>query len=109
MIKSGNPYKKELLLKKITKNNNFSEKQIDLDIRLLNNYYKSNGYYDVKINSSSAEIKKTGEVDLTYSINAGERYIIKKILTNVDPVFDKKIFFPLEKKQKNRQYCLFFF
>ena len=38
----------------ITKNSNFSEKQIDLDIRLLNNYYKSNGYYDVKINSSSA-------------------------------------------------------
>ncbi len=84
----------------ITKNSNFSEKQIGLDIRLLNNYYKSNGYYDVKINSSSAEIKKTGEVDLTYSINAGERYIIKKILTNVDPVFDKKIFFPLEKKYR---------
>ena len=66
----------------------------------MQNYYKSVGYYDVIIDSSSAEIKETGEIDLTYTINAGDRYVIKKIETNVDPVFDKKIFFPLEKKYK---------
>ena len=32
-------------------------------------------------------------IDLIYSIDAGKRYTINKISTNVDPVFDKKIFF----------------
>ena len=36
-----------------------------------------------------------GSADLIYSIDEGKRYTIKKISTNVDPVFDKNIFFPL--------------
>ena len=61
----------------------------------MTNYYKSNGYYDVNITSSSAEVKASGDINLTYSIDAGSRYIFKKITTNVDPVFDKNIFYPL--------------
>jgi len=79
----------------ISQNTNFSENLIDLDRRLLLNYYKSNGYYDVKINSNTAKINQKGNVDLVYSINAGTRYIIKKISTNVDNVIDKELFFPL--------------
>ena len=84
----------------ISKNTKFSERLVNLDIRLLKNYYKSIGYYDVQITSNSAEIKKTGDVELIYSIEAGNRYIIKKIVTNADSVFDKKIFFPLNDKYK---------
>ena len=84
----------------ISRNTRFNQNLINLDLRLLSNYYKSLGYYDVKITSNSAEIKKSGNVDLTYSINAGKRYIIKKIITNVDPVFDKNIFFTLNKEYK---------
>ena len=40
----------------ITNNSNFSKNQIQLDQRLLTNYYKSIGYYDVKINSNSANL-----------------------------------------------------
>lgn len=79
----------------ISKNTNFSENLIDLDRRLLLNYYKSNGYYDVKINSNTAKLNQKGNVDLVYSINAGTRYIINKISTNVDNVIDKELFFPL--------------
>ena len=79
----------------ISKNTKFSQSLIDLDTRLLTNYYKSNGYYDVNITSSSAEVKASGDINLTYSIDAGSRYIFKKITTNVDPVFDKNIFYPL--------------
>ncbi len=82
----------------ISRNTNFSQNLIELDKRLLNNYYKSIGYYDVNITSDSAEIKENGNVILTYSIDAGVKYYIKKITTNVDPVFDKNIFFPLNKK-----------
>ena len=82
----------------ISRNTNFSQNLIDLDKRLLQNYYKSIGYYDVSITSDSAEIKENGNVVLTYSIDAGAKYFIKKITTDVDPVFDKNIFFPLNKE-----------
>ncbi len=84
----------------ISKNTKFSQNLINLDLRLLENYYKSNGYYDVKITSKSAEVKKSGDIELTYSIDAGNRYVIKKIITNADPIFDKDIFFPLNKEYK---------
>ena len=69
-------------------------------MRLLSNYYKSLGFYDVKINSNLAEINMKGSADLIYSIDEGKRYTIKKISTNVDPVFDKN-FFPLNEVFKN--------
>jgi len=81
----------------ITRNTRFSENLVSLDKRLLSNYYKSIGYYDVKISSSSAEVLKTGNVNITYTIDAGTRYTINKISTNVDNVFDKELFFPLNK------------
>jgi outer membrane protein insertion porin family len=81
----------------ISRNTNFSQRLIDLDIRLMTNYYKSIGYYDVQIISNSAEINEQNNVDLIYSINAGSRFIIDKITTSVDPTFDNKIFFPLKK------------
>ncbi len=86
--------------KVISKNTKFSQNLINLDTRLLTNYYKSIGYYDVNVTSSSAEVKESGDINLVYSIDAGTRYIFKKITTNVDPVFDKNIFFPLRKEYK---------
>ncbi len=86
--------------KVISNNTKFSENLINLDVRLLKNYYKSIGYYDVEVSSSSAEVDTKGNVNINYTINAGDRYIIEKISTTVDPVFDKKIFFPLEKSYK---------
>ena len=76
----------------LTNNTNFSERLINLDLRLLTNYYKSLGYYDIKVTSNSANLNKSGEIDLVYSIDEGTRYIVNKISTNVDPVFDKKVF-----------------
>ncbi len=79
----------------ISRNTKFNQNLINLDTRLLKNYYKSIGYYDVEVTSSSAEVKDSGDINLVYSIDAGTRYIFRKIETNVDPVFDKDIFFPL--------------
>ena len=84
----------------ITRNTRFNENLINLDKRLLTNYYKSIGYYDVKVTSSSVQVQDTENVNIIYTIDAGKRYTIKKILTNVDSVFDKKLFFPLEKTYK---------
>tara|TARA_B100001057_G_C22850779_1_gene950884 strand:- start:408 stop:2654 length:2247 start_codon:yes stop_codon:yes gene_type:complete len=83
--------------KVISRNTIFNQNLIDLDIRLLTNYYKSIGYYDVVINSKTAEINTENNINLTYSIEAGTRFTIDRITTNVDPVFDNKLFFPLKK------------
>ena len=82
----------------ISKNTKFSQNLVDLDLRLLNNYYKSLGYYDVNITSNSAELNKDGNIDLIYSIDAGTRYSINKIVTNLDPTFDKNLFFSLNEE-----------
>lgn len=87
--------------KVISKNSRFSKNRVNLDKRLLSNYYKSIGYYDAKISSNSAEIKKSGDVELIYSIDSGKRYLIKKIQTEVDPVFDKDLFYALNKEYQN--------
>ena len=84
----------------ISKNTNFSQNLINLDIRLLSNYYKSLGFYDIRINSNFAQITETGEAELTYSIEEGNRYTINKISTKVDQVFDKQLFFPLNEIYK---------
>ena len=54
----------------------------------------------MQVNSNSAELKKSGNVELIYSIEAGKRYTINKILTNADNVLDKDIFYPLNEKYK---------
>ncbi|RPG62909.1 MAG: outer membrane protein assembly factor BamA [Flavobacteriaceae bacterium TMED238] len=86
--------------KVLSKNSNFNQNLLNLDLRLLKNYYRSIGYYKVKINSQSAILNKDGDADLVYSIDAGTRYRITKIETNADPVFDSKVFFPLNNDYK---------
>ena len=83
--------------KVISRNTRFSENMLNLDKRLLINYYKSIGYYDVVINSTSAELGSNSKISINYNIDAGIRYSIDKISTNVDSVFDKNIFFSLNK------------
>ncbi len=84
----------------LSKNTDLNFNNTELDKRLLVNYYKSIGYYDVQVLSSNAEITSDNDTILTYNINAGTRYKVSKISTNVSEVFDKKIFFPLEDEFK---------
>ena len=81
--------------KVISKNTNFTKNLIELDKRLISNYYKSLGFYDIKINSNFAQITQEGKAELIYSIEEGKRYTINKISTNLDDVFDKNLFYPL--------------
>ena len=83
----------------ISRNTKFNENLVNMDKRLLENYYRSIGYYDVRIKSNSAQISnKSGDIELIYSIDSGNRYVIKKIITNADSVIDKNIFYPLNKE-----------
>ena len=82
----------------LSSSTNLNNANIELDKRLLENYYKSIGYYDVKIVSTNAEISQENETTLTYNINAGKRYRITKISTNVKDPLDKTLFSSLNKE-----------
>ncbi|MAH89872.1 MAG: outer membrane protein assembly factor BamA [Candidatus Pelagibacter sp.] len=87
--------------KVLTKNTYLNQSNITLDKRLLSNYYKSVGYYDVKVISEIVELKADFQAEITFNINAGTRYKISKISTKVDPVLDKQLFLPLNKIYKD--------
>jgi outer membrane protein insertion porin family len=78
--------------KVLSKNIYLNPDRIELDKRLLKNYFLGLGYYNVEVLSSSAELKNESSVELTFSINAGQRFRIKKLSTDIAPVFDKTIF-----------------
>ena len=80
----------------LTRNTILNTNNIELDVRLLENYYKSLGYYDVKILSNSAVIDETG-AELIYNISAGKRYKVTKVSTNISDALDKKVFLTLNK------------
>ena len=80
----------------LTQNTKVNPKNLELDKRLLTNYYKSIGYYDVKVLSEIVELQEDYQAEITFNINAGTRYRINKIRTNIDPVLDKSLFLSLD-------------
>ena len=77
----------------LSSNTNFTKNLLELDTRLLRNYYKSIGFYDVKINSKSAKIRENDEIELSYTIEEGQRYTINKISKQMLIVFLIKNYF----------------
>ncbi len=75
--------------------------RIELDKRLLKNYYKNKGYYEVNLASSNVEYSEGEGFVLTFSINAGKRYRFKKIFADVSKALDNSAFLPLESEFNN--------
>ena len=76
----------------LSRNIYLNTERIELDKRLLKNYYLGRGYYDVQVLSTSAEVTNESDIELTFSISAGDRYRFKRFATDIDPVFQKSIF-----------------
>ena len=70
--------------------------RIELDKRLLKNYYRNKGYYEVVVKSTNVEYAEGQGFILTYNINAGKRYKFKKIYANVSEALDKTAFLSLQ-------------
>ena len=82
----------------ISQNIYLNQGRVELDKRLLENYYKNNGYYEVEISSRNVEYSEGEGLVLTFSINAGKRYKFKKIYADISPSLDKLSFLSLEKE-----------
>ena len=66
--------------------------RIALDESLLKNYYKNNGYYNVKIESSSAQVINDQNFELIFNINAGNKFYFDNLVLNYPKDFSKDDF-----------------
>ena len=82
----------------ISRNVYLSRGRIDLDKRLLENYYRNKGYYEVDVKSTNVEFSEGEGFVLTYNINAGKRYRFKKIFADISDTLEESAFSSLEKE-----------
>ena len=83
--------------------------QIALDQRLLLNYYKDNGFYNVVVNNSFAELDQNSNFNLIFNIDSGQKFFFNKFSLNLPDDFDPEVFKPINKifsKLENKQYSL---
>tara|TARA_B100000900_G_scaffold37096_1_gene27788 strand:- start:640 stop:2886 length:2247 start_codon:yes stop_codon:yes gene_type:complete len=81
---------------------------IELDKRLLENYYKNLGYYKVQIVNSFAQFTNEGNFKLTFNISAGKKYFFNNFNLNLPDSYDRSdfdkinnLFSKFEKKNYN--------
>ena len=72
-----------------------------LDERLLMNFYKNNGYYDVKINTSFAKLIDDNIFELIFNIDSGSKIYFGELDLNLPADFDENNFSSIKKLFKN--------
>ena len=73
------------------------ENLIDIDSRLLKNYYLNKGFYNVKINSSFAKLINNNEFELIYNIDAGNKFFFNDLQIVLPNDFDNTNYTDLNK------------
>ena len=86
-----------------------NENIINFDKRLMNNFYKNKGYYDVKIGSSFANYLGNNKFELIYNITSGNKYFFNDLILNLPIDYDLNNFKKLTtmlSKFKGKTYSL---
>jgi len=86
-----------------------NESIIELDNRLLTNFYLNKGYYNAVVNSSFAKLIDDNEFELIYNINSGKKIFFNDLILNLPVDYDKNNFSSLEKllsNLKNEPYSI---
>ncbi len=69
-----------------------NKNQIKLDERLLLNFYRDSGFYNANVESSTAKFIDDQNFELTYNINAGEKFIFNDLNIILPPDYERKNF-----------------
>ena len=85
----------------ITGKKYLNENLINFDKRLMGNFYKNKGYYDVKIESSFANYLGNNEFELVYNITSGNKYFFNNLTVNLPIDYDIANFGKLTKMFAN--------
>ena len=86
-----------------------NESLINLDKRLLENFYKNEGYYNVKILNSFAELNEKGSFKLVFNVDAGKKYYFNDLVLSLPEDYKKDDFKKIDKifnKLKNEKYSI---
>ena len=82
---------------------------IELDKRLLENYYRNLGYYKVKVLNSFSEFSDRGYFKLIFNVDSGNQYFFNNFKLNLPEDYNKSDFKKVEKifnELKNENYSL---
>ena len=74
-----------------------NENLINYDKRLLNNYYKNKGFFNVIINSSFANYLGNDEFEIIYNISSGDKFYFNEINLNLPVDYEIGNFYKLDK------------
>ena len=94
----------------ISRNVYINQELIKLDKRLLETYFKNNGYYNVKIENSFVEFDKNSNFNLIFNITPGKKYFFNDFALNLPSNYDPNLFKTIIKKFtkfKGKPYSLF--
>ena len=83
--------------------------RIDLDTRLLANFYKNNGFYNAKIENSFIEFQDNNSFKLIFKINAGNKFTFNNLDLDIPVDYESKYFQSIDKllsKLKGENYSL---
>ena len=86
-----------------------NEQLMNFDQKLLNNYYKNQGYYNIKIESSYAKFIGNDKFELIYNISSGKKFFFNDLKVVLPIDYDDKNFANLDKiftKLKGKSYSL---
>ena len=86
-----------------------NENLINYDKRLLNNFFKNRGFFNVKIGSSFANYLGNDKFEIIYNISAGEKFFFNEFNVNLPIDYEQSNFDQLNKtfeKFKGKAYSL---
>ena len=93
----------------ISGNKFLNENLVNFDKRLLNNFYKNKGYYNVTIESSFANYLGNDEFEIIYNISPGDKFYFNEFNLNLPQDYEEVNFIELKKifkKLKGKNYSL---
>ena len=93
----------------ISRNVYVNQELINLDTRLLTNYFKDNGYFNVKVENSFVEFDKNSNFNLIFKIAPGKKYFFRDFKLNLPSNYDANQFKSITKKfpkLKGKTYSL---
>ena len=86
-----------------------NQSTIELDKRLLGNYYKNLGYHEVQVLNSFAEFNNDGYFELIFNINSGNQFYFNDFKLELPIDYNESDFADIKKifkKLKNKRYSL---
>jgi len=93
----------------ITGRKYLDQNTIDIDKRLLKNFYLNKGYYNVEINSTFAKLVDDNKFELIFNINSGEKFYFDNLSLNLPNDFDELNYKKIQKlfdKTKGENYSI---